>query len=76
MDGTIGNLAEQVLEEVRGAKLMKLAQAKTVSTDSLKPNMRTEIGKALYKAAQALRDEDSPITIGDVEKFVEAAHAS
>jgi len=75
MPGTIGNLAEQVLEEVRGEKLMKLAQAKTVDVDSQRPVMRTEIGKAIYKTAQALREKGSPITVSDVENFVGAANA-
>jgi len=75
MAGTIGNIAEEVLEEVRGAKLTKLAQAKTVDADSRRPNMRTEVGKAMYKVAQDLRNAAEPITVGEVEEFVGAAHA-
>ena len=75
MAGSIGNLAEQVLEEVRSEKLVKLAQVQTVDVDGKKPRMRTEIGKALYKAAQALRSGDTEVTVGDVEDFVGAAHA-
>ena len=70
MTGSIGDLAEQVLREVKSDKLVKLAQYKVLKEAQEKPKMRTKVGQALMKLAEELRNEPEDITIGDLEDFL------
>ena len=75
MSGSIGNLAEQVLREVRSGELTKLAQHEILRDTERTPKLETEIGKALYKAAQELRNNPDEITVSDVEEFLGVLNA-
>jgi hypothetical protein len=70
MADSIGNLAEQVLNEVKSDKLVKLAQYKVLKEAQVKPRMRTEVGQALMKLAEELRNAPEDITMGDLEDFL------
>lgn len=77
MTGSIGNLAEQVLQEVKGQKIVKLAQHRILQESQDKPVMHTEVGKNLMKLAEDLRNESDDVTVAELETFLnEAANAS
>jgi len=66
----IGDIAEQVLDEVRSAGLTKIAEHQIVRAESAKPRARTELGTALLKVAEELRSADNDITVGDLTGFL------
>ena len=70
MKSSIETLAEEVLQEVKSAKLTKLAQHQFVKESAKKPNITTNIGKALVKLAEDLRSNSGSITAKDLEDFV------
>lgn len=70
MEGSIGNLAEQVLDEVRSNKLTKLAQHEIVKEAAARPNVTSPLGQALLKVAAGLRDQNDDVTVADVENLV------
>jgi len=70
MKGSIGTLSEEVLQEVKSAKLTKLAQHQLVKEAAMKPTIQTNIGKALIKLADDLRSNSGGITVKDVEDFL------
>ncbi len=75
MESSIGNLAEEVLQEVKSDKLVKIAQYKMLK--EAKPVMRTQIGRTLMKLATDLRNAPDDVTVGDLERFIaEADNAS
>lgn len=77
MAGSIGELAEQVLQEVKSEKIVKLAQHRILKEAQAKPVMHTKVGKTLMKLAADLRSEPTDLTVSDVENFVnEAGNAS
>jgi len=71
MESSIGNLAEEVLQEVKSDKLVKIAQYKMLK--EAKPVMRTQIGKTLMKLATDLRTAPDDVTVGDLERFLAEA---
>lgn len=76
MNGAIGKMAEQIVEEVRQNALLKIAQHEVVKEASARPNPKTEIGKLLHKFANALRNTPNDVTVADVKKFLtEVGHA-
>jgi len=77
MTGKIGQMAEQIVEEVRQNALTKIAQHEVVKEASKRPNPKTDIGKLLYKAAAELRQDIGDVTVSDVKKFLsETGNAS
>ena len=77
MTGTIGKLAEQIVEDVKQNALTKIAQHEVVREASRNPAPKTEIGKLLHKVAQDLRSKSDDVTVGDVQNFLdEVGHAS
>jgi hypothetical protein len=76
MTGSIGQIAEQIVNEVRQNALIKVAQHEVVKEASKRPNPKTDIGKLLYKAAAELRREGNDVTVADVQNFLaEVGHA-
>lgn len=75
MAGSIGNLAEEVLQEVKSDKLVKIAQHKILQ--EAKPTMHTSIGRTLMKLAVDIRNAPEDVTVGELENFIsEADNAS
>lgn len=70
MAGSIGEIAEQVLEEVRNSKLTKLAQHEILKEAQAKPVVRTEVGKLLMKLAEEVKAGSTDITTEDLETFL------
>lgn len=70
MAGSIGEIAEQVLDEVRSSKLTKLAQHKVLKEAGSKPIIRTEVGKLLLKLAEEVRHGSTDITAEDLDAFL------
>jgi hypothetical protein len=73
---SIGNLAEQVLQEVRGAKLTKLAERNIIKDAAENPPAQTALGKELVKVAASLRAsaaESDDVTVAEVQEFVNAS---
>lgn len=76
MNGAIGKMAEQIVEEVRQNALLKIAQHEVVKEASTRPNPKTEIGKLLHKFAAEIRSVRGDVTVADVKKFLaEVGHA-
>lgn len=70
MAGSVGEIAEKVLAEVRSAKLTKLAEHQMVKEASEKPRMQTPVGQALLKLAEDIKAQRIEVTDEDLEKFV------
>ena len=70
MVGSIGEIAEQVLEEVRNSKLTKLAQHEILKEAQVVPVVRTEVGKLLMKLSEDVKSGSADITTGDLETFL------
>lgn len=77
MKTTIGQLAEQILDEVKKEALVKIAQREVVKEASKRPNLKTDVGKLLHKFAEELRNAPQDVSVQDVKDFLkEAGHAS
>jgi len=70
-NGSIGNLAQQVLDEVKANNLVKLAEHQILQNVSGQQPATTEIGQLLQKVAGLLRSKSSNVTVGDVGDFLE-----
>jgi hypothetical protein len=76
MTGSIGKLAEEIVEGVKQNALLKIAQHEVVKEASQRPNPKTEVGKLLLKVAQDLRSKSEDVTVSDVQDFLnEVGHA-
>lgn len=76
MTGSIGKLAEEIVEGVKQNALLKIAQHEVIKTASAQPHFRTEAGKLLRKVAQDLRSKSEDVTVADVKAFLkEVGHA-
>jgi len=77
--GTIGDIAEAIVNEVKAESLTKLAQTQFVKEASQTPNPKTAIGKLLHKVAGDLRRSPKGtdvVSVGDVREFLrEVGHA-
>lgn len=71
MIGSIGTLTEEILQEVRSAKLTKLAEHQMIKEACEKRPPRTELGKQLLKLASELRSMGDEVTVDDLQKFVD-----
>jgi len=70
MAGSIGEIAEQVLAEVRSSKLTKLAQHRILKEAQAMPVVRTEVGKLLMKLSEDVKSCSTDITTDDLETFL------
>lgn len=76
MNGAIGKMAEEIVEEVRQNALLKVAQHEVVKEASARPNPKTELGKLLHKLAAEVRNMPNDVTVADVKNFLaEVGHA-
>lgn len=76
MTGSIGTLAEEIVESVKQNALIKIAQHEVVKEASQNSVPKTEIGKLLLKVASDLRRESEDVTVADVKSFLdEVGHA-
>ena len=71
MAGQIGQLADELIREVKAGKLVKLAEHKILKEAESKATARTELGNALLKLAAALRGKSSSqVTMEDLKAFL------
>jgi len=76
MTGSIGKIAEEIVETVKQNGLLKIAQYQIVKEASQHPNPKTEIGKLLFKAAEDLRSKSADVSVAEVKDFLnEVGHA-
>jgi len=68
--GSIGQIAEAVLADVRESKLIKLAQQQFVKEAAEHPEPRTEVAKSLHKLAEELRTEKDDVSVDEVLSFL------
>jgi len=71
MSGSIGKLAEQVLEEVKKGSLVKLAEYRLVKEAMEKPTGQHPFARALLKLAETLRRKNEDVSVGDLKEFME-----
>lgn len=76
MTGSIGKLAEEIVEGVKQNALLKIAQHEVIKEASAQPHLKTEVGKLLHKVAQDLRRKSEDVSVADVQAFLkEVGHA-
>jgi hypothetical protein len=71
MTGSIGLLAEEILDEVKNAKLTKLAEHQMIKEACEHRPPQTELGKQLVKLSVELRAQAGEVTVDDLQKFVD-----
>lgn len=72
MAGSIGQLAEQVVAEVKAGALTKLAEHEILNEVETRNAAQTDLGKAMLKLATALRGKaSSDVTVDDLKSFIE-----
>ena len=71
MSGSIGILAEQVLQEVKKGSLVKLAEYRMVKQAVEKPTAQHPFAKALLKLAEDLRRKTTDVSVGELKEFLE-----
>lgn len=71
MTGQIGQIAEEVLQEVKDGKLVKLAEHVIVEDAEKKAAARTPLGRAALKLAAVIRSASSDVTINELKQFVD-----
>lgn len=69
-NGSIGTLAEEVLNEVKKTNLVKLAEYRILKNASERQPAKTEMGRLLQKVASLLRSKSDDVTVDDVASFV------
>jgi len=71
MAGTIGQLADELIREVKTGKLVKLAEHKLLKEAESKVGAKTDLGKALLKMATALRSKSGDkVSMDDLKAFL------
>jgi proline dehydrogenase len=70
MTGSIGLLAEEILDEVKNAKLTKLAEHQMIREACEHRPPQTELGKQLVKLAADLRTQSDEVSVDDLQRFV------
>lgn len=70
MSGSIGKLAEQVLQEVKEGNLVKLAEYRMVKEACEKPTTRHPFSTALVKLAEILRRKTPDVSIEELKGFL------
>jgi len=72
MDGSIGNIAEEILAEVKAGKLTKVAEHVILEEAEKKAVARTDLGRAALKLAAELRtNAGSDVSVEDLRQFVD-----
>lgn len=71
MSGDIGRLAEEVLTQVKGENLVKLAEYKALRDAYAQPTANTPLGQAMLKLAENIRNASNDVSIADVQNFLE-----
>jgi len=71
MTGSIGTLADEVLQEVRSAKLTKLAEHQMIKEACEHPPLKSPLAQQLVKVAAELREQRDEITVADLQQFVD-----
>lgn len=76
MRGEIGRLAEEVLAQVKGENLVKLAEYRALRNAEAQPTASTPLGQAMLKLAEIVRSTSDDVSVADVQNFLkEAGHA-
>ena len=71
MAGSIGQLADELIREVKAGKLVKLAEHQLLKEAESKATARTEFGNVLLKLAAALRSKSgSQVSMDDMRAFL------
>jgi len=71
MAGSIGQIAEEVLQHVKDGGLTKLAEHVIVKEAEKKVAARTELGQAALKLATLLRSNTgSDVTLDELKQFI------
>lgn len=71
MTGSIGQLADELICEVKTGKLVKLAEHQLLKEAESKATAKTDLGNALLKLAAALRSKASHgISMDDLKVFL------
>jgi hypothetical protein len=71
MTGSIGQLADELIREVKTGKLVKLAEHQIVKEAESKVAARTELGNALLKLGAALRSKSgTQVSMHDLTAFL------
>lgn len=72
MVGSIGQIAEEVLQEVKDGKLVKLAEHVIVEEAEKKASAQTPLGRAALKLAAVIRSNaGSSVTVNELQQFVD-----
>lgn len=72
MVGSIGRIAEEVLQEVKNGKLVKLAEHVIVEEAEKKASAQTPLGRAALKLAAVIRSNaSSDVTVDELRQFVD-----
>lgn len=71
MAGSIGQLADELIREVKTGKLVKLAEHQLLKKAESKVTTRTELGNTLLKLAAALRSKSgNQVSVDDLRVFL------
>jgi hypothetical protein len=71
MAGSIGQLADELVREVKAGKLTKLATYKILEEAETKTAAKTELGRSLLKLAAALRSKSSTgVSMDELKAFL------
>ncbi len=72
MVGSIGKIAEEVLQEVKEGKLTKLAEHAIVEDAEKQASSRAPLGQAALKLAAVIRSNASTgVSVGELKAFVD-----
>lgn len=72
MIGSIGQLAEQVVAEIKAGAMTKLAEHEILDEAETRNTARTDLSKAMLKLATTLRSKaPNDITINELKSFIE-----
>lgn len=72
MSGSIGKIAQEVLDEVKAGKLTKLAEHVIVEDAEKTASARTPLGRAALKLAALLRSRTgTDVTVDELKQFVD-----
>lgn len=70
MVGSIGQLADQVLAEVKTGKLVKLAEQKILKHAEARAPVHNDLSLTLLKLASHLRSKPSDVSMDEFRTFI------
>jgi hypothetical protein len=70
MTGSIGQLAEQVLAEVKSGAMTKIAEVQILNLAEETARVQTVLGKSMVKLATSLRSKTSGISMDELKNFL------